>query len=316
MTKNIQYTDPAYRTPTADEHLDLPIQCVVRDSLQQEWEPALLVRITKNKIYPFITVPSNTPALDILNVETTANKYCRIRNKQPAPITRQASAESIVDPPPPTAPDPGEGYRLLKKSPPEPKQRHDWFWDKNRSVWSLVNSDGKQAEDIYYRRRIEPNISEKPDSCDELSKLEDLKQKLIKEKKKLETQEGYRLPLSGFGTEPTPVPASESTKPLQSHVAARFDCIDPVVLKLLAECLGYGAVTYSPFNYLLIPVNDHINHALNHINEHRRLSQETRIDPADEMHLVNALARITFAISCLAQQGNYPTTYTHPEQNK
>lgn len=233
MTKNIQYTDPAYRTPTADEHLDLPIQCVVRDSPKHEWEPALLVRITKNKIYPFNTVPSNTPALDILNVRTTAYKYCRIRNKQPAPITRPASAESIVDPPP-TAPDPGEGYRL---------------------------------------------------------------------------------PLSGFGTEPTPVPASESTKPLQSHVAARFDCIDPVVLKLLAECLGYGAVTYSPFNYLLIPVNDHINHALNHINEHRRLSQETRIDPTDEMHLVHALSRITFALSCLAQQGNYPTTYTHPEQD-
>jgi hypothetical protein len=112
------------------------------------------------------------------------------------------------------------------------------------------------------------------------------------------------------------VESSESTKILQSHVAARFDCIDPVVLKLLAECLGFGAAKYYPFSYHRIPVDDHINHALNHINEHRRLSQETRIDPTDEMHLVNALARITFAISCLAQQGKYPTTYSHPEQNK
>jgi hypothetical protein len=85
---------------------------------------------------------------------------------------------------------------------------------------------------------------------------------------------------------------------------------------MLAECLGFGAAKYYPYSYHRIPVDDHINHALNHINEHRRLSQEIRIDPADEMHLVNALARITFAISCLAQQGKYPTTYSHPEQNK
>lgn len=102
-------------------------------------------------------------------------------------------------------------------------------------------------------------------------------------------------------------------KPLQSHIDARFDCIDPVVMKLLAECLGYGAKKYPPFNYLRIPVEDHINHALNHINEHRRLGQDKTQKPEDELHLVNALARITFAISCLAKQGSYVDTYTHPE---
>ena len=102
-------------------------------------------------------------------------------------------------------------------------------------------------------------------------------------------------------------------KPLQSHIDARFDCIDPVVMKLLAECLGYGAKKYPPYNYLGIPVEDHINHALNHINEHRRLGQDGTQKPEDELHLVNALARITFAISCLAQQYNYPDTYSHPE---
>jgi hypothetical protein len=102
---------------------------------------------------------------------------------------------------------------------------------------------------------------------------------------------------------------------IQSFVAARFDCIDPVVLKLLAECLGYGANKYFPYSYLRIPVEDHINHALNHINEHRRLSQDKTQKPEDELHLVNALARITFAISCLAKQGSYPNTYSHPEDN-
>ncbi len=102
-------------------------------------------------------------------------------------------------------------------------------------------------------------------------------------------------------------------KPLQSHIDARFDCIDPVVMKLLAECLGYGAKKYFPYSYFRIPVEDHINHALNHINEHRRLGQDKTQKPEDELHLVNALARITFAISCLAKQGSYVDTYTHPE---
>jgi Domain of unknown function (DUF5664) len=114
--------------------------------------------------------------------------------------------------------------------------------------------------------------------------------------------------------EPANPPAPPQEKPLQSHVAARFDCIDPVVLKLLAECLGYGAKKYYPYSYLRIPVEDHINHALNHINEHRRLSQDKTQKPEDELHLVNALARITFAISCLAKQGSYPDTYSHPEK--
>jgi hypothetical protein len=116
--------------------------------------------------------------------------------------------------------------------------------------------------------------------------------------------------------EPNNPPSPPQEKPLQSHIAARFDCVDPVVLKLLAECLGYGAEKYYPYSYLRIPVEDHINHALNHINEHRRLGQDETQKPEDELHLVNALARITFAISCLAQQNNYPDTYSHPERQE
>jgi len=113
--------------------------------------------------------------------------------------------------------------------------------------------------------------------------------------------------------EPANPPTPPQEKPLQSHVAARFDCIDPVVMKLLAECLGYGAKKYPPFNYLRIPVEDHINHALNHINEHRRLHQVEELNSEDELHLVHALARVLFAISTLVQQGQYAVKYTHPE---
>lgn len=62
-------------------------------------------------------------------------------------------------------PDPGEGYRMLEKFPPEPKQRRDWFWDKDRSVWILVGSDGDQAEDVWYRRRNYPAFPECSARC-------------------------------------------------------------------------------------------------------------------------------------------------------
>ena len=95
----------------------------------------------------------------------------------------------------------------------------------------------------------------------------------------------------------------------QTHIEARFDCIDPVVLKLLAECLGFGANKYGHTNYLNISVEDHLNHAMNHINEHRR-------GDVDELHLVNAIARIHFAISCLYKQGSYSNAYWHPDMQK
>jgi hypothetical protein len=275
-----------YRTPTADEHLDLPIQCVVRNSNKHEWEPALLVAIIDHQIKKFVTVPSDTPPTKQYSyAQHTSYKFCRIRNKQPAPITRPASAESIVDPP-----TPPEMIPTIPKATPVlvPTQAH---------IGLLV-----QVRDYDAESWSEPTVLEDVSNLRSLFKAKGVYWKYAK--------------LVQPETTAASVESSESTKPLQSHVAARFDCIDPVVLKLLAECLGFGAAKYYPYSYHRIPVDDHINHALNHINEHRRLSQETRIDPADEMHLVNALARITFAISCLAQQGKYPTTYSHPEQNK
>ena len=64
-------------------------------------------------------------------------------------------------------PDPGEGYRLLEKFPPERKLKGDWYLESDRDVWSLVGSDGEQQETLWYRRQIESNIPEKPDSCDD-----------------------------------------------------------------------------------------------------------------------------------------------------
>ena len=76
---------------------------------------------------------------------------------------------------------------------------------------------------------------------------------------------------------------------LQTHIEARFDCVDPVVMKLLAECRGFGVNKYGEHSHKKIPVSDHLNHAINHINEHRR-------NDKSELHLVNAICRLMFAI--------------------
>jgi hypothetical protein len=93
---------------------------------------------------------------------------------------------------------------------------------------------------------------------------------------------------------------------LQTHIEARFDCVDPVVMKLLAECRGFGVNKYGKHSHKKIPVSDHLNHAINHINEHRR-------NDKSELHLVNAICRLMFAISQLHEQGQYVDTYWHPD---
>lgn len=94
----------------------------------------------------------------------------------------------------------------------------------------------------------------------------------------------------------------------QSYIAADFDCIPPEVLKLLAECLGRGARIYGKENWKKIPLSDNLNHAMNHINEWRRGDRS-------EPHLVNVMARITFALWQAVDSGQQPDTYIHPEDS-
>lgn len=95
----------------------------------------------------------------------------------------------------------------------------------------------------------------------------------------------------------------------QSFVSARFDCIPPVVLRLLAQCLGFGARKYGKENWQQIDQVDHLNHAMNHINEWNRGDRS-------EPHLVNAMARLTFALWQAVEQGQQPDTYIHPDEVK
>jgi hypothetical protein len=52
-------------------------------------------------------------------------------------------------------PDPGEGFRLLEKFPPEEKLATDEYWSRLNNDWySIGFSDSDQHETFWYRRRI------------------------------------------------------------------------------------------------------------------------------------------------------------------
>lgn len=92
----------------------------------------------------------------------------------------------------------------------------------------------------------------------------------------------------------------------QSHLSARFDCLPPEALRLLAQCLGFGAAKYGKDNWRNIDLEDNLAHAMNHINEWRRGDRS-------EPHLVNTLARVTFALSLAVASGDQPPEYVHPD---
>lgn len=56
-------------------------------------------------------------------------------------------------------PDPGPGYRLLSKEPPEQVISGDEFWQNFNSEWveseNFIHEGGPQAPELYYRRKIE-----------------------------------------------------------------------------------------------------------------------------------------------------------------
>jgi hypothetical protein len=98
---------------------------------------------------------------------------------------------------------------------------------------------------------------------------------------------------NGCENNPLPNDGTRITNSLggsQSFIFANFHCIPPVVLRLLAQCLGFGCRKYGFENWKKIPIEDNLSHAMNHINE-------WRAGDRSEPHLVNAMARLTFALS-------------------
>lgn len=95
----------------------------------------------------------------------------------------------------------------------------------------------------------------------------------------------------------------------QSHVSARMDLIPPLNQLLLGECLGFGANKYGENNWHLISQQENLNHALVHI---LKWLDGDRSEP----HLVNALARVNFALYHAIKEGDQPPQYIHPDMLK
>lgn len=95
----------------------------------------------------------------------------------------------------------------------------------------------------------------------------------------------------------------------QSFLLADFQCIPPVVLRLLAQCLGFGKLKYGFENWKRIPQDDNLSHAMNHINEYR-------MGDRSEPHLVNAMARLTFALTQAVEKGDQDITYNHTDMKE
>lgn len=74
----------------------------------------------------------------------------------------------------------------------------------------------------------------------------------------------------------------------QSHVPYRFDLAHPGALFEMTKVLEYGARRYEPWNWLKIPVEDHINHLL--IHAYAYLAG----DKSDD-HLSHIMCRAMFA---------------------
>lgn len=91
-----------------------------------------------------------------------------------------------------------------------------------------------------------------------------------------------------------------------SYTLARFDCIPAETQILLAQCLGFGAEKYGEDNWKGIPLEKNLGHAINHIQEFRR-------GDTKEPHLVNAYARLTFALWQAVDQELQDGEYVHPE---
>lgn len=102
---------------------------------------------------------------------------------------------------------------------------------------------------------------------------------------------------------------TNATKGSQSFLLANFRCIPPCVLRLLAQCLGFGMIKYGFENWKNISMDDNLSHAMNHINEWRRGDRS-------EPHLVNAMARLTFAITLAVEAGDQPDSYIHPDMER
>jgi hypothetical protein len=95
----------------------------------------------------------------------------------------------------------------------------------------------------------------------------------------------------------------------QSFTLADYSKVPPQALRLLAQCLGFGARKYGTDNWKRITIEEHLSHAMNHI-------QEFRCGDRSEPHLVNTFTRVAMALQLAVEQGLQAERYEHPDMAK
>lgn len=95
------------------------------------------------------------------------------------------------------------------------------------------------------------------------------------------------MDIEGVGRDAAVVENAEGGK--QSKVLYRFDLFDPAALFAVSGVLAEGAEKYGEWNWLKIPSQDHINHAIIHLYAH------LAGDKSDD-HLSHAMCRVMFAL--------------------
>jgi hypothetical protein len=95
----------------------------------------------------------------------------------------------------------------------------------------------------------------------------------------------------------------------QSFTLADYSQVPPKALRLLAQCLGFGARKYGTDNWKRITIEEHLSHAMNHI-------VEFRCGDRSEPHLVNTFTRVAMALQLAVEQGLQAERYEHPDMAK
>jgi hypothetical protein len=92
-------------------------------------------------------------------------------------------------------------------------------------------------------------------------------------------------------THPEPGVVTNELGGKQHALPYRFDLLEPYMMRRVSKVLAEGASRYGDRNWQRIPLKDHINHAMYHLNEANADVPETRED-----HLAHAICRIMFAM--------------------
>jgi len=85
----------------------------------------------------------------------------------------------------------------------------------------------------------------------------------------------------------------EPSKPLQSDIEERYDAIPQEALRAIARVMGHGTRKYGPNNWDKIGFEDHVNHALRHINY--AMLGDVEDENGTKAHLSHAITRLMFA---------------------